>query len=52
MIKTNHGCGSVFIVKNKREVDLEKIRTQLKADLGSKFGKEMPRCIINPSDLL
>lgn len=40
VIKTNHGCGSVFIVKNKREVDLEKIRTQLKADLGSKFGKE------------
>lgn len=38
VIKTNHGCGSVYVINDKRSVDLEQIRTNLKKDISVKFG--------------
>lgn len=38
VIKTNHGCGSVYIINDKNTVDLEAIRQNLKKDLNDKFG--------------
>lgn len=40
VIKTNHGCGSVYIVNDKHSIDLEQIRQKLKKDLSEKFGIE------------
>ena len=40
VIKTNHGCGEVYVVKDKRKEDLEKIRSILKKDLSKPFGEE------------
>ena len=38
VLKTNHGCGSVYIIKNKQEANLEKIKRQLNKDLKESFG--------------
>lgn len=38
VIKTNHGCGEVIIVKNKHDVDLEDIRLKMKAYIKNAFG--------------
>lgn len=38
VIKTNNGYGSVFIVNNKKSVDLEEIRSKLKQDISQPFG--------------
>lgn len=38
VIKTNHGCGSVYVVNNKSNIDLEVLRENLKKDLSKKFG--------------
>lgn len=40
VIKTNHGCGEVYIVKDKGTEDLGKIRNSLKKDLSEPFGIE------------
>lgn len=38
VIKTNHGSGSVYIVKDKNKANLESIRENLKKDLADDFG--------------
>lgn len=38
VLKTNHGCGSVIIVDNKDELDLEEVRKQLDKWLHIKYG--------------
>ncbi|MBD5195135.1 MAG: hypothetical protein HDS84_00050 [Bacteroidales bacterium] len=38
VIKTNHGCGSVYIVKDKSKVNYEEIRQKLAKDLKEEFG--------------
>lgn len=38
VIKTNHGCGSVYIIKNKDKSDLEEIRAKLLQDIKHRFG--------------
>lgn len=38
VIKTNHGCGEVIIVKDKNKVDLEVIRQKMKDYLSKVFG--------------
>ena len=38
VIKTNHGCGSVYIVSDKRTANLEEIRLSLSKDLKNRFG--------------
>lgn len=40
VIKTNHGCGDVFIVKDKRKTNLEEIRHKLNYYLNKPFGYE------------
>lgn len=38
VIKTNHGSGDVFIVKDKKDIDLEELRSKLKYYLEKPFG--------------
>lgn len=38
VIKTNNGCGSVFIVRDKTKINLEEIRSNLKKELSNKYG--------------
>ena len=38
VIKTNHGCGEVYLVKDKSKLDIEKLRNQLKEWLKVKYG--------------
>ena len=40
VLKTKHGYGSVFVIKDKHKADLENIRKQLTQDLSEKFGIE------------
>lgn len=40
VLKTNNGCGTVFIVKNKDEVDESKIKKELKQWLDKPYGVE------------
>lgn len=38
VIKTNHGCGDVFVVKDKTNTDLEKLRQQMAGYMKQLFG--------------
>ncbi len=38
VIKTNHGCGHVYSITNKNEINLEKVRRDLKAFMNQPFG--------------
>ena len=40
VLKTNHGCGSVYIIKDKHKANLEKIKQQLNEDLKESYGIE------------
>lgn len=38
VLKTNHGCGTVLLVRDKRELNIPKLRKQLNSWLKIKFG--------------
>lgn len=38
VIKTNHGCGEVIVVKNKSKADLEEIRAKMQHYLQERYG--------------
>lgn len=40
VIKTNHGCGDVFVIKDKSQVDLELLRSKMQGYLKTPFGYE------------
>lgn len=40
VIKTNHGCGEVVVVKNKKNIDTEKLRKLMAKYLETPFGYE------------
>lgn len=41
VLKTNHGSGGVFIVKDKAKIDKEEIVNQLQQSLDTPFGREL-----------
>lgn len=40
VIKTNHGCGDVYVIKDKSQVDLELLRSKMQTYLHTPFGYE------------
>lgn len=38
IIKTNHGCGGIFIVKDKNKINTQKINKKLKKSISQRYG--------------
>ncbi|MDE7412467.1 MAG: hypothetical protein K2N05_01575 [Muribaculaceae bacterium] len=38
VLKTNHGCGSVYVIKDKTKIDLNTIKNELNKSLSEKYG--------------
>ena len=46
VIKTNHGCGDVYIVKDKNNYDIDKMKKGLRKSLSKVYGWKIPSLII------